>query len=340
MSRDAEPRPPPPGHRPDVPCLVADIGGTHARFGWLAGGEAPVAHVRILAAAGHAGMLEAAQAYLEGLRAQLGEQFAPPVHASLAVATAVVGDRIAFTNSHWSFSRRALQDALSLQSLTVLNDFEALALALPRLQASQMRLHGQPLRPGMPLAVVGPGTGLGVSCAVPHAGGWMALPGEGGHATLAAGDAFEDAVLAHARREHPHVSAERLLSGTGLPLLHRAVSAAEGQSAPTLDAPQIVAGGLAGEPRCQRTLEVFCALLGSFAGNVALTMGARGGLFVGGGLAPRLGDFFFRSAFRERFEAKGRLRPYLADIPTAVITDPAAALAGAATRLTAPGLNP
>lgn len=318
-----------------MPGLVADIGGTHARFGWLAGPDAPVTHARILPAAEHAGVLEAAQAYLAGLRSRLGPGFQPPVRASLAVATAVTGDRVAFTNSRWSFSRTALQDALALQSLAIVNDFEALALSLPQLAASQLRLHGQALRLEQPLAVVGPGTGLGVGCAIPVDGGWVALPGEGGHATLAAGDAFEESVLGHARRVHGHVSAERLLSGTGMPLLHESVAAASGQTAAAADTPHIVAEGLAGDAACRRTLEVFCAMLGSFAGNVALTMGARGGVCIGGGLVPRLGEFFFRSAFRERFEAKGRLRPYLAEIPTAVITDPAAALAGAATLLRA-----
>jgi glucokinase len=184
--------------------------------------------------------------------------------------------------------------------------------------------------------VIGVGTGLGVAAVVPNGRGWLAIPGEGGHATAAAGDDFEAAVLAVARRSFDHVSAERVLSGIGLPLLHGAVCEVLGQPAPSaLETPAIVERGLAGDTACERTLATFCALLGSFAGSVALTFGARGGTYIGGGIVPRLGDYFFRSAFRERFEAKGRLRSYMQAIPTAVIVDSLAALTGAAAALDA-----
>jgi glucokinase len=164
--------------------------------------------------------------------------------------------------------------------------------------------------------------------------GWTALPGEGGHATLAATDEDEARVLAEVRRHFEHVSAERVLSGIGLPVLHRAVCALAGQGGRELTAAQIVEAGVQGsDAQCQRTLDLFCALLGSFAGNVALTLGARGGVYIGGGIVPRLGARFFQSRFREKFEAKGRFRAYLADIPTALITDTLAALTGAAAAL-------
>jgi glucokinase len=183
---------------------------------------------------------------------------------------------------------------------------------------------------GGTLAVVGPGTGLGVAAVVPVAGQWVAVPGEGGHATLAAADDHESAVLAAARREFAHVSAERLLSGIGLPVLHRAAAAVDGAVVDDLTAELIVERGLGGiDTACGRTLDLFCALLGSFAGNVALTTGARGGVFIGGGIVPRLGQRFFDSRFRERFEAKGRFQPYLQAIPTWLITDTLVALTGA-----------
>lgn len=314
--------------------LVADIGGSNARFGWLAPGSCRVEHVDQLPVADHGDIAEAAQRYLDRVRQGRGSDFVAPTHAALAVATAVSGDRVEFTNSPWSFSRRSLQAALGLQSLQVLNDFEALALSLPHLQPSQIRAHDQPPRPQATLAVIGPGTGLGVAAVMPVAAGWVAIPGEGGHATLAPGDDYESALLAAVRQRHAHVSAERLLSGIGLPELHRAGQVVAGQApTPDVDAHAIVAGGLAGDPDLRRTLENFCALLGSFAGSVALTMGARGGVYVGGGIVPRLGDFFFQSRFRERFVSKGRLRPYLEAIPTAVITDTLAALTGAAAAL-------
>lgn len=151
--------------------------------------------------------------------------------------------------------------------------------------------------------------------------------------TLAAHDDFEAALLQRARQQWPHVSAERLLSGIGLPLLQACVCEVNGWPVPPLQSeqastPEILAAGLAGEAAAQRTLLVFCAMLGGFAGNVALTLGARGGVYIGGGLVPRLGDFFFASDFRQRFEHKGRFAPYLQDIPTVVITDTLAALCG------------
>jgi glucokinase len=336
-------------HRPDsglasapasYPRLLADIGGTNARFGWVDAPGAPVVQVRRLPVPGFAGPAQAAQSYLDGLARQWGPAYRPPRRAAFAVATAVAGDRIAFTNSHWAFSHAEVQAALALDGLVMLNDFEALALSLPCLGDTQLRTHPgvPPLAPGATagavLAVVGPGTGLGVGAVVSTRQGWVALPGEGGHATLAAGDDLESALLAWVRRQYPHVSAERLLSGIGLPLLHQALGAVLG-AAPAaltpLTAAQIVDQGEAGsDALCGQTLDLFCALLGGFAGNVALTLGARGGLYIGGGIVPRFADRFFASAFRERFESKGRFRGYLAAIPTALITDTLAALSGAA----------
>lgn len=320
------------------PRLVADIGGTNARFGWLDEPGAPVTQVRRLSVPAFAGPGEAARSYLDTLQAELGAAYRPPRHAAFAVATAVAGDRIAFTNSHWAFSRGQVQRGLGLRSLLMLNDFESLALSLPCLGEPQLRRHpggtggATPLTAaGCLLAVVGPGTGLGVGAVLRTRSGWVALPGEGGHATLAPADDLESAVLAHVRRQFAHVSAERLLSGIGLPVLHQALGAVQGRAPAALSAAQIVERGKAGsDALCSQTLDLFCALLGGFAGSVALTLGARGGLFIGGGIAPRFAERFFASAFRERFEAKGRFRAYLQAIPTALITDTLAALTGAA----------
>jgi glucokinase len=312
-------------------ALVADIGGTNARFGWVQPGVAGVQHVQTLPVPAHAGPAEAARVYLQGLSDRLGAAYRSPSHAAFAVASAVAGDEVELTNSHWSFSRRAVRAALGLEQLLLLNDFEALALSLPRLAPHQLRTHGELPRPAGTLAVIGPGTGLGVAGVMQTRHGWLALPGEGGHATLAPADEFESAVLAHVRRDYAHVSAERLLSGIGLPLLHQAVAVVQGQKTAARTTESIVEAGLGeADALSTRTLEVFCALLGSFAGNVALTLGARGGVYIGGGIVPRLGGRFFASQFRERFEAKGRFRAYLEEIPTAVITDTLAALGGAA----------
>ena len=315
------------------PRLVADIGGTNARFGWVAAPGAPVTHVRKLSVPDFAGPAEAARAYLDERLQHAEADGRAPCHAAFAVATAVAGDLIAFTNSHWTFSRQAVQAALGLDSLLMLNDFESLALSLPRLGGPQLRAHRGVLPQAVgTLAVVGPGTGLGVGAVVQgHQGLWVALPGEGGHATLAPADDLESALLACVRRQFNHVSAERLLSGIGLPVLHQALAEVNGQPLAARTAADIVDLGQASQDAlCSQTLDVFCALLGGFAGNVALTLGARGGLYIGGGIVPRFADRFVASAFRQRFEAKGRFQPYLAAIPTALITDTLAALSGAA----------
>jgi glucokinase len=314
------------------PWLVADIGGTNARFGWVAADSDRVDHVTTLPVVSHAGPAVAITSYLSMLRSRLGADYQPPRAAALAVATAVASDTVAMTNSGWAFSRRLLQEELALDELLVLNDFEALALSLPRLRSDQLLPIG-PLRVGAAtgaMAVIGPGTGLGVAGIVPSRGGWVAVPGEGGHATLAPANDFESQVLAAARAEFEHISAERFLSGIGLPVLHRAVARVLGQQATSLTAEEVVERGLARtDAVCDRTLDLFCALLGSFSGGVALTLGARGGVFIGGGIVPRLGERFFVSEFRERFEAKGRFRDYLGAIPTALITDTLVALTGA-----------
>ena len=316
---------------PALPWLVADIGGTNARFGWVDAAGAPVGHVRKLAVADYAQLADAVQAYLGMLASELGIQAAPR-HAAFAVATPVVGDEIRFTNSPWSFSRSALQTQLRLDALLALNDFEALALSLPTLGPGQLRPIGAPPPKKVgAFAVVGPGTGLGVGGVMHTRAGWVAVAGEGGHATLATGDEFEDRILQRVRVLYSHVSGERLLSGIGLPTLYRAVAEELGGTPATLDAAGIIERGLDGrDVACDRTIDVFCALLGGFAGNVALTLGARGGVYIGGGIVPRLGERFFTSAFRERFDDKGRFRPYMQGISTALITDTLVALAGAA----------
>lgn len=317
-----------------APWLVADIGGSNARFGWVDSPTCDVRRVATLAVARHAGPADAARAYLADIAAQLGAAYRAPRRAALAVATVVGEDRIALTNSPWAFSVRALQRDLALDELRILNDFEALALALPHLGAAQLRAHGALPSQRLPRAVIGPGTGLGVAGVVPYGSHWIALPAEGGHVTLAPADDFESALLAAARQQWPHVSAERLLSGIGLPTLHAAVAAVAGAPAPQLAAEAIVTHGVAGsDALCRRTLEVFCSLLGGFAGNAALTLGARGGVYIAGGIVPRMADLFFASRFRERFEAKGRLQGYLAAIPTALVIDTLAALTGAAAAL-------
>ncbi|GGX20392.1 glucokinase [Undibacterium macrobrachii] len=321
----------PPTPTAPYPWLIADIGGSNARFGWVAAAGADITQVKTLAVTDFATPIAASETYLQQLQQELGKQYQAPRCAAFAVATAVGQEQIQFTNSHWKFTRTEVKAALQLDRFIALNDFEALALSLPRLKAEQIRAHGALPEHSGTLAVVGPGTGLGVGSVIETRHGWIAIPGEGGHATLAATDDFEASVLNHARLEFHHISAERLLSGIGLPVLYRAVARSLQLQSEELSTEQIVERGLqAQDAVCAKTLDCFCALLGSFCGNIALTVGARSGLYIGGGIVPRLGDYFFTSRFRSKFEAKGRFQSYLQQIPTALITDTLAALSGAA----------
>jgi glucokinase len=215
-----------------------------------------------------------------------------------------------------------LRQALGLQRLVFVNDFSALALALPTLRPDELRaVGGGTALPGAPLALLGPGTGLGVSGLLRGPNGSDAvLSGEGGHVTLAAADEAEAAVIAWLRQRFDHVSAERALSGQGLENLYQAWSALHGQPAEPLSAAQISERGLQrADPACDAALELFLSLLGNVAGNLALTLGALGGVYIGGGIVPRLGACIDASRFRQRFEHKGRFSGYLARIPVWVI---------------------
>ncbi len=307
--------------------LLADIGGTNARFA-LQTGPGRFDNIEVLACAAHATLADAIGTYLDGPEARA---LAPDGirHAAIAIANPVEGDVVSMTNHHWSFSISELRARRDLATLLVVNDFAALAMALPHLQAGQReRVGGGVELEDRPIGLIGPGTGLGVSGVVPAGGGrWIALAGEGGHASFAPANRDEVVILEALWEEFGHVSSERLLSGMGLELIHRALC---GQR---LAAPEITRRALDGSSACRRTVESFCAILGSVAGNVALTLGATGGMYIGGGIVPRLGTLFTESAFRARFEDKGRLSGYLARIPTWVITEPYPALAGVAAML-------
>jgi glucokinase len=313
--------------------LLADIGGTHARFAWQDRPGGPLHDERTLACAAHATLLDALHAYLRDTG-----RTAPPACA-IAIATAVLGDQVAMTNHHWAFSIRELRARLGLQDLLVVNDFTALALSLPMLAGDERRpVGGAAPRPGAAIGLIGPGTGLGVSGLLADGrGGWLPIQGEGGHATLAATTARERDVLAVLAERHGHVSAERAVSGRGLEEIHAALGQLDGQpeATPPRTAAQVTAAALANQdPHSREALDLFCAFLGTAAGNLALTLGAQGGVYIGGGIVPRLGEAFDRSPFRARFEAKGRFRAYLAAIPVYVIAARASpALRGAAAAL-------
>lgn len=308
------------------PRLLGDIGGTNARFALIRQPGAAIDEIRSLSALAFPGPAEAIESYL----AEVGG--GRPRTAAFGIANPIDGDWIEMTNHSWSFSIDTLRQQLGLSRLLVINDFHALAMALPFLPVDELRQIGGDVRQASrPIAVLGPGTGLGVSGLLPHGDGYLPLSGEGGHVTMAATTAEEAAVIDTLRQDFGHVSAERLLSGLGLVNLRNALATVRRQPAPGMDAATVTAAALAGrDALAVDTVNMFCAMLGTVAGNLALTLGAKGGVFIGGGIVPRLGTFFDRSPFRQRFEDKGRFRAYLASVPVFVIHSAYPALVGAA----------
>jgi len=332
------------------PHLVADIGGTNARFALVDQGTQSPHSEASLPSSDYADLAEAIETYMQGMPTDRW-----PKSACIAIAAPTYRDRISFANLHWEFSVEETRRRLGLDRLVMMNDFAALAMAVPGIPADQKtQIGGGAAVQNQPIAVVGPGTGLGVAGLVWLHGHWTPLPGEGGHVNFAPSDDEEVDIFQIVRGNRDRVSAERLLSGNGLERLYRSyckldrlaqdgwragVEAAIEERHPGLEErpeddlhpAEISERALKGhDDRCTRALERFCDMLGTFSGDVALTFGARGGLYLGGGILPRLGTFLQNSAFRSRFEAKGRMQDYVGGIPTFLITAPIPALTGAA----------
>jgi glucokinase len=225
------------------------------------------------------------------------------------------------TNIDWRFSQAELKDELGLSRLIVVNDFAAIAWALPRLEPGDVhKVGGGMAQPRAAMAAIGPGSGTGVSALVPAGEGWAVVSGEGGHVTLAATSEEEQSVVEALRAEYGRCSLERVLSGPGLVNVYAALCRQAGRGEPTATPADVTALAHQGEPTARKAQSLFFAFLGAAAGDLAMTMGARGGVFIAGGIVPRLVEPLEKSQFRARFEAKGRYRPYVAAIPTYVIT--------------------
>ncbi len=312
----------------DRTLLVGDVGGTNARFALarMVDGAPVLEHHESFPAEQYPTFLGGVKAFIDGCETK-------PSGGVLAVAGPVEDGAIDLTNSPWAVSETELQ-TLALNPVRLINDFEALAWGAPVVPADKLEKLGGPDAGDAraTIAVLGPGTGFGVSALVRDArGGEMAMPSEGGHACFPPGDPVEDEILRILRRRYDRVSIERLICGPGLLNMHRALAEIEGRETHIEDPAEITTTALA-DPNtpCGATLARFCAILGAVAGDIALTTGARGGVYIAGGIAPRILPFLKASPFRERFERKGRFRDYMADIPTWVITHKHAALLGAA----------
>jgi glucokinase len=309
-------------------ALVADVGGTNARFAIANLDTLLITRSASFRRAEFSSLLAAIRYYLDGV----GHQ---PTAAALAIAAPIIGQTVRFTNSPWFVDINELRSALGLDPFLILNDFEALAHALPHLRPSDLFQIGG----GTPVeratkVVLGPGTGLGIASLVWDGTGWLALASEGGHSSFGVGDAREFAILERLLIGQERVSVERLVSGPGLEAVYRIIAELEGRSVPHLKAPEVVERALKRDDFVAReTLMRFATWLGRFAGDAALFFAARGGAYLGGGIAPRIVDVLSSGGFRQAFEAKGRMTPYLAPVPCYVITSSEAGLVGAAAAL-------
>jgi glucokinase len=308
------------------PVLIGDIGGTNARFGLLPEQDSPVEMFEPVATADFPDLEAAVEA------AVFAHTSIRPQSALIDVAGPITGDAVALTNAHWVLKPREIMAKTGVRDVILLNDFEALALALTALEGGEMELlGGDPAAAVGAKVVLGPGTGLGVGALIQTGGIFVPVPGEGGHVALGPDQADEFPIWANIEPEDGRISAEALLSGRGLVRLYRAVAQTEGVDAPLVLPAEITGAALAGsDPTATRTVSLYCRLLGRLAGDMALIFMARGGAYIGGGISPRILPFLQEGEFRRAFEAKAPHTEVMSAIPSWVITRDNAALPGLA----------
>ena len=305
--------------------VIGDIGGTNARFAVAQNGRYDeLTHIEVQ---NYPSLHDALADYLSGL-----PPAKRPKAAALDIAGPVFGDVVALTNMSWRFSISELKNSLGLTSLAVINDFTAAAMSVPYLQTQDVFTIGPQCSDAAgPIGVIGPGTGLGVGGLLPNAGRVLPLSGEGGHVTVPTVTAEEDAIVRVLRARWGHVSAERVLSGKGLVNLYNALCEIDGVTPSAVSPADVTDHAIRGtDPVCVRVFEHFCCMLGTVASDLALTLGATGGIYVTGGILPRFKEAFAASGFRERFESKGRFSSLLVKIPTRLILEDSPALLGLA----------
>ena len=313
--------------------LVADIGGTNARFGLvdIAGMQQTkpdysAQSQKTLKCADYATLADMIREYAQ----QSGT--ALPAYACLAIAGPIKQGRVRMTNLKWEFAIADMQQELGMTALNVLNDFAALAYSMPHLGTAELhQLHPGEADPNASMLAVGPGTGFGMAALVPSAGRWKIAPTEGGHTNFAPGTLEEVEVLKYLLTQQPRVSVENLVSGSGLVLLYKALAAVTDQQAHDYSPADVSERGLAGtDSLCRSTVDTFCAILGSVVGDKGLSTGARGGIYLGGGIIPRLLEHLPSTTFMERYTDKGPMTDYMQAIPLNAIIKDTAALIGTA----------
>ena len=304
--------------------IIADIGCTNARFALL-NTDGSIQDEIVLQGADHPDFVSAVQEYLSLISNPCITE------AAVAIANPIDGDLIKMTNHNWNFSIEEARKTLKLDSLIFKNDFEALAMSIPFLEDNDLhQVGGGKIKKKRAIGVLGPGTGLGVSGLVFSGEKWIPLSGEGGHVSLSPTNKRQARILEVCWERYQHVSSERLISGSGLQKIYQAICQLDDVSTILNLTPQEISKSALDKTnkQCEETLDIFTAMLGVVAGNLALTLGAKGGIYIGGGIIPKLGDYFENSPFREHFEAKGRFNPYLKKIPVFVIKSENPALIG------------
>lgn len=296
--------------------LIADIGATNARFAIAA--PTGVEQEKILKCDDYPTIVDAARTYLDGVNLD-----ALPDKASFAIAGPITGDRFTMTNNLWSFSINDTREALGMKEFHLINDFEAIAMAIPHLKPEDMKQIGSGIVvPKKPIGVIGPGTGLGTGILVWDGMQYVPVRSEGGHQMMAARTQREFDIFGHILNRYTHVSAERVCSGKGLLNLYEAIREMDGRDdLPERTAEEISAAALDGSCEvCAEILDLMCGFLGRAAKNIALTLCAQGGIYIAGGIVNKLGAYFENSRFREEFESAGRFRDYLEKVPTFCVT--------------------
>lgn len=317
--------------KPSTEIVVADIGGTHARFAIarIAGRRVvALASETVLRAADHASL----QTAWESFGTSLGRPL--PRAAAIAVACPVTGDVLKLTNNPWIIRPALIREKLGVDTFTLCNDFTAVGHAVAQVDdAGLCHLCGpdRPLSLAGVVSIVGPGTGLGVAQLIRQTGSYHVVATEGGHSDFAPLDAIEDAILARLRARFRRVSVERVVAGPALADIHEVLAGLEGRAVPARDDKELWTAALAGDDSlAAAALDRFCLSLGAVAGDIALTQGGFGGVVIAGGLGLRLAGHLVRSGFRQRFIAKGRFEALMADIPVKILTHPQPGLFGAA----------
>jgi glucokinase len=305
-------------------ALIADIGGTNARFGIV--DQNGTHDLVYMPCQDYTGPAEAAEAYFQ----KIGIKNKPSIGV-IAVAGPVEGDLINFTNISWAFRCSALQQDLQLSALEVMNDFKAVALAVPGISPKLVtKIGGGEIVTNRAIGVIGPGTGLGVASLIWSGSEYVAQPGEGGHVTIAPVNDREYAIFQQLHVKYHHISAERVCSGKGLENLYNAIRVLDNKlDRPDRTAPEISEHAIKGTCEiCKETLDLMLGFLGRVSGNLALTIYAQSGVYIAGGIPTKLGDYFSKSRFMEEFQAKGRQRGLMEKIPVFMINHDAIGLLG------------